>query len=140
MDKNLTVLEAKRYGIYSCREDATLLEVARRMVDEDISCLVVTDAGGYLDGIITHTDLVRVSLEEAEWPLKAVSDYMTRNVLTVTPAATLADVGRLLVEHCVHRVVVVDGEESAPALPVAVISSSDLVYHMVKGTDAEGAQ
>jgi CBS domain-containing protein len=135
MDKTLTVLQAKRYGVYSCVEEDTLLEVSRRMVAEDVSALVVLDQGGSLAGVISHTDLVQAALEDDSWTLHSVASRMSREVVTVTPDATLAEVGRLLLEHCIHRIVVVDGGEGDQKVPVAVIASSDLVYHMVKGVE-----
>ena len=56
---NRTVLDAKRLGIYSCRTDDTLEEVARRIAEEDISGMVVVDDQGYLAGVITRIDLLR---------------------------------------------------------------------------------
>ena len=43
-----TVLQAKRLGIVSCHGDDSLDVIVRRMADEDISALVVTDKEGYL--------------------------------------------------------------------------------------------
>jgi CBS domain-containing protein len=40
---DLTVLQAKRFGVFTCSNNDTLLEVAQRMVEEDISALVVVD-------------------------------------------------------------------------------------------------
>jgi CBS domain-containing protein len=48
MLQQLTVLDAKRYGVYTCGGDATLQEAAVRMVEEDVSALVVVDEEGYL--------------------------------------------------------------------------------------------
>ena len=133
MKKDLTVLEAKRYGIFSCPEDATLLAVSRRLVEEDISCLVVVDGDGCLAGVISHTDLVRAAMEEEGWETRLAGAYMSRDVVTVDRDATLERVGRLLLEHCIHRVVVVRDGGQGRQVPVAVVASSDLVYHMVKG-------
>lgn len=131
MKKGHTVLEAKRYGIYSCYHNTPLLEAARKMVTEDISSLVVLDNEGFLTGIITRTDLVRAYLKDDSWEDLPVSDYMSSEVVTVDPKATLMEVASLLQEKHIHRVVVVrveDGKQRA----VAVVSDSDLVYHMIK--------
>lgn len=135
MNEELTVLEAKRYGIYSCPTNATLLAVAQRLVEEDISCLVVVDGEGYLAGLISHTDLVRAAMEDTEWDSEPATRYMSPHVITVPEDATLAQVGELLLDHCIHRVVVVRAAGDGHQLPVAVVSSSDLIYHMVKGRE-----
>ena len=56
-----TVLQAKRLGIVSCHGDDSLDVIVRRMADEDISALVVTDKEGYLDGIVTRSDILRAT-------------------------------------------------------------------------------
>jgi CBS domain-containing protein len=131
MKKGRTVLEAKRYGVYSCYRNTPLLEASRKMVTEDISSLVVLDDEGYLTGILTRTDLVRAYLENDEWENLPVSKYMSEHVITVQPKAGLMDVAKLLQEKHIHRVVVVR-EEDGKQRAVAVISDSDLVYHMIK--------
>lgn len=131
MKKGHTVLEAKRYGIYSCYLNTPLLEATRKMVTEDISSLVVLDNQGYLSGIITRTDMVRAYLKNEDWDKLPVSDFMSAEVVTVDPKATLKEVASLLQEKHIHRVVVVrveDGKQRA----VAVVSDSDLLYHMIK--------
>lgn len=131
MKKGNTVLEAKRYGIYSCYHNTPLLEAARKMVTEDISSLIVLDSEGFLTGILTRTDLVRAYINNDEWENLPVSDFMSSEVITVDPKATLMEVASLLQEKHIHRVVVVrleDGKQRA----VAVVSDSDLVYHMIK--------
>ncbi len=127
----LTVLQAKRYGIYSCHCSTTLREAARRITDEDISTLVVVDDDGYLLGVITRIDLVRARCEREDWGTLPVEDYMSHPVITVTPKDSLTYVAHLLLNKQIHRVVVVQGEK-AKWRPVAVVSAADLVYHMVK--------
>ena len=128
---NLSVLEAKRYGVYQCEQDQTLYEAARLMVDEDVSALVVTDEEGCLMGILSRTDLMRALLTDQEWENRPVRLYMVGEVVTAGPHATLLEVAKLLLEHQIHRVVVVKDEEGKKR-PLSVISAADIVYHMVK--------
>jgi len=131
MKKNRTVLEAKRYGTYNCRQDTPLLEVSQEMVSEDISAIVIVDREGYLVGILSRTDLLRAYLTHEDWDQRPASEFMSTEVVTVSTGSTLLEVARLLVSNHIHRVVVVDETEAHPR-PVAVVSDSDLVYHMVK--------
>jgi CBS domain-containing protein len=128
---NLTVLEAKRYGVYQCDQDQTLGEAARRMVDDDVSALVVTDKEGFLAGILSRTDLMRALLTHQEWEKQLVRLFMAGEVVTAGPHATLLDVAKLLLDHQIHRVVVVKDEEGKKR-PLSVISAADIVYHMIK--------
>lgn len=128
-----TVMQAKRLGVYTCGSDTTLLAAAHRMADEDISALVTVDKDGYLAGIITRTDLIRAYRTLQDWQTHRVEEVMNTDVITVGPQALLAQVADLLLEKHIHRVVVVR-QEGDKKRPVAVVSSTDLVYHMVKET------
>ena len=56
--KEMSVLEAKRYGAFHCAPEAKMKEAASQMVEEDISGLVVIGADGSLLGIINRTVLL----------------------------------------------------------------------------------
>lgn len=129
--RSRTVLEVKRLGIVSCHESDLLEQIAVRMADDDISALVVTDAKGYLAGIISRSDLLRAYIEADDWGAAPVARFMTRDVVWVTPDALLADAAQLLLGRHIHRVVVVRQEEEG-LRPIAVVSDSDLVCDMVR--------
>jgi CBS domain-containing protein len=131
MKHGLTVLEAKRFGCHSCTPDTLLGEAVRQMVDQDISCLVVVDHGGYLAGIITRNDVLHGYLAHADWEQLPVGNCMSSEVITVLPEDKLSAVAQLLIEHHIHRVVVVR-EENGKQRPVAVVSAADLLYHLRK--------
>ena len=131
MKQGRTVLEAKRFGCHCCTSDTPLLDVVTKMLEHDISCLVVTGQDGYLAGIITRNDVLRGYLANDDWQRVPAGDYMTRDVITVTPDDLLGTVATLLLNHRIHRVVVVREENGQPK-PVAVVSDTDLIYHMVK--------
>jgi len=129
--KTLSVLEAKRFGVFSCQASTLVGDAANQMADRDISCLVVVDDEGYLEGIITRTDLMRACVDSDCWRKLPVSDYMARGVVTVSTEDSLDTVMRLLVEKHIHRVVAVQ-EEEGKLWPMAVLSTADIVYHMMR--------
>jgi DeoR family transcriptional regulator, catabolite repression regulator len=131
MKQGRTVLEAKRFGCYTCHPDTPLVEAVKKMVTEDVSCIVVIDHDGYLAGIITRNDVVHGYLENDDWQSVPVGQCMTESVVTVAPEDLLGTVANLLLEHHIHRVVVVREENGKPK-PVAVVSDTDLIYHMMK--------
>ncbi len=131
MKQGWTVLEAKRFGCQCCQPDTPLGEVVTRMVEDDISCLVVTEPDGSLSGIITRNDVLRGYMSSDDWQRLPAGSYMTRDVITVAPEDTLGTVANLLLNHHIHRVIVVRGENDKQK-PVAVVSDTDLIYHMLK--------
>ena len=131
MKQGRTVTEAKRFGCYHCNADTPMVDAVNRLVTEDISSLVVTDHDGYLVGIITRADVLRCYLAHDDWTTQPVGDYMSPHVVTVSPDDQLRHVADLLLEKHIHRVIVVR-EENGQQKPVAVVSDSDLVYHLMK--------
>lgn len=130
MKQGRTVLAAKRYGFISCAASDPLRDIAEKMVENDISSLVVMADDGNLAGIITRTDLLRAYWQHDDWEQLPVSQHMSTQVITVTPQTLLRDVVPLLIEHHIHRVVVVEDDQGLTR-PLAVLSSADLVYHML---------
>jgi CBS domain-containing protein len=129
--KDLTVIQAKRFGTITCTPETHLIEAARMMVAEDISGLVVTDQQEVLKGIITRSDFLRAYASGPEWKDLPVADFMTTNVVTVSPHDFISSVAHLLLEKQIHRVVIVQKEQDK-FHPVGVISDSDIIYHMTK--------
>ncbi len=128
--QSITVAAAKRLGIMKCRPEDTLAQVVNTLVGEDISCLVVVDDDELLEGVISRTDVVRAATAQPDrWPSELCRDWMTREVVTIAPDALLGDAAKLLQDKHIHRVVVVEPEGDR-VRPVAVVSDSDVVYHM----------
>lgn len=131
MRKGRTVLQAKRYGIHSCHRQETMLQAAQAMMDKEVNTIVVVDEEGYLAGIMTRTDLIRAYLDREDWGTHSVEAYMSREVVTVTPQTMLSDVAKILLDNRIRQVVVVQHEQGR-SRPLAVLSTGDLVYHMVQ--------
>ena len=130
MSLDQTVLEAKRLGVITCHISCALVEAARRMVDEDVSALVVVDDEGCLAGIVTRTDLLRASLNSPDWEVEPVQTYMSSDVVVVAEDTCLSEVAEILLEKQIHRVVVIR-EHEGKQRPLSVVSAADLLYHMV---------
>jgi signal-transduction protein with cAMP-binding, CBS, and nucleotidyltransferase domain len=131
MPSEQTVMQAKRLEVWTCGQDELLGTISRRMVAEDVSTLVVVDQDGFLAGIITRTDLLRAFIQSKDWQNSKVSEFMNLEVVAVPPDTSLLQVAELLLDKHIHRVVVVR-EEQGRKRPLSVVSSADLVYHMVK--------
>ncbi len=62
-----------------------MLDAAQRMVEEDISALVVVEADGFLSGIITRIDVLQAFVRLEDWEKQPVEKFMTTDVITVSP-------------------------------------------------------
>jgi CBS domain-containing protein len=119
-------------GILDCQPGTPVAEVARRMVENDVSALIVTDEQGYLAGVVSRTDLVTLRAFEEYWAELTAEHAMVQQVVTISPQASLSKACRLIVERKIHRLVVVENEGDQ-LRPVGVLSQTDIVRDMTTG-------
>ena len=103
----------------------TLNCAAKLMRDHAVGCLAVVDGAGKLAGILTDRDIALSAYElgEALWRLR-VADSMHRPVFSVRADADVGDAARIMREHRVRRLPVVD----AAGTPIGMISLDDLAH------------
>jgi CBS domain-containing protein len=61
-------------------------------------------------------------------PRSAVRRYMTTDIVTVRPEATLPELAQTMVDACIHRVIVVDELRK----PIGVVTSMDILAAIVR--------
>jgi predicted transcriptional regulator len=112
-----------------CREN---LDAAHGLLDGlAVSSLAVTRDDGTLTGVISMTDLIHVGRVQAGSSAKAalltlpnrpVSKFMTRDVATVTPDASIGLAASKMVEGHFHRVYI-----ESNGRPAGVLSTRDVM-------------
>lgn len=119
--------------------DADLQEAERRLAALGISSLPVV-IGNQLVGVISRTDLLRVGRMHAtegsrrsllKLPHQGVREVMKQDPICVLDTEPVSAAARLIVQHHVHRVFVVDGTNL-----LGVLSTRD-VMHAVKDARVE---
>jgi CBS domain-containing protein len=84
-----------------------VIEAARIMQTEDVGPVPVVE-GERLVGMITDRDITIRVVAEGKDPQSAVSEIMSRDLVTVDPQETLDGALRLMAEHQVRRLPVVE--------------------------------
>ena len=124
----LRVVDAMHPGLISCSPDTPLRTVARMMATYRVHAILVTAhgaeelPGGNVWGVVSDADLLRAA-QAGDIDEQAVRAIATTPVLTVTTGDELAGAARLLVEHEVSHLIVV---EPRSARPVGVLSRLDI--------------
>jgi CBS domain-containing protein len=128
--------------------EASVMDVAKLLLDRHISAAPVVDASGTLLGVVSEGDLMRRPEAGTErrpsWWLTLISepqdeareylkshglharDVMTRKVLTVEEDASLQDIATLLEKHRIKRVPVVRAGKV-----VGIVSRANLLQALV---------
>lgn len=94
-----------------CTPDASLMEVARMMVEYDCGEIPVVESEDNRQpvGVITDRDIVVRTLGESLDPTDMMArEIMSKPVVTVTPETSFEDCKRVLEEKQIRRVPVVD--------------------------------
>ena len=116
-----------RRGVVTCGVDANAAEVARIMLDNDVSALVVIDERLNACGVISKTDLIGSYGKD----LSAITaeDIMTSEIQTVSPDTLVHEAVQLMLERRVHQLVIVT-KGGAHRRPVAIFTTGDGVALM----------
>lgn len=124
------ILRRKGNAVWSTSPESTVFEALREMAERDIGSLLVLD-GVELQGIFSERDYARkVILEGKASKEIAVSDIMTREIVTVGVAESVERCMNLMTEHRCRHLPVMDDDEL-----VGVVSVGDVVKEII--TDKE---
>jgi CBS domain-containing membrane protein len=93
--------------------------------------------GNKIVGMLSYTDLLRISFADAVdddeteidvtvYNMFSVEQVMARNLVTVTPEATIKEVAEILASREFHALPVVEGE-----LLVGIVTTTDLIKYLI---------
>jgi CBS domain-containing protein len=102
--------------------DASLLEVARALVDADVGMVVLKDDDVPVRGVVSERDLVRALASGRDMATTLGREIATTELAWCDTTATVAQVAEEMMEHYVRHVLV---EEDGRL--VGVVSARDLL-------------
>ena len=106
--------------------DASVLEIAQRMRDEEVGSLVVVDGEDNPLGIVTDRDLLRrVIAAERPYDTTTAADVMSQPLYTADADEPLDKLVQTLANHGVRRLAVLDRHELT-----GVVSLDDLLLEL----------
>ncbi len=108
-------------------------EAARIMRDEDVGPVPVVE-GGRLTGILTDRDIViRVVAEGQDPQSTTVGEIASKHLVTIDPEQELSEAARLMAEHQVRRLPVVEEDGRL----VGIVAQADVA---LEGDTAEAGR
>ncbi len=120
------ILNQKGANVWSILPEATVFEAIQLMADKNIGALLVV-THGKLIGILSERDYTRkVALRGKSSKQTAVKEIISGRVITVTPSHTIEDCMRLMTDHRIRHLPVLDGDQI-----LGVISIGDLVNWII---------
>jgi CBS domain-containing protein len=119
-----------------CISETGLQEVAGMMVDHDCGEIpVVEDQETRLPiGVITDRDIVCRTVAQGLNPLDlTVADCMTKPCVTVTPEMSIQECSKIMEDHKIRRVPVVDADGSC----CGIVALADIALYAKRSVTAE---
>ncbi|MTV50157.1 CBS domain-containing protein [Heliobacillus mobilis] len=91
------------------RESASVYDAVVTMFTEDVGTLSVVDGEGYLVGIVSRKDLLKIAIGGGDVQKMPIGMVMTRmpNIVTITPDDTVYLAARRLISHQIDALPVV---------------------------------
>ena len=87
--------------------NATILEAISALIEHRVSGLPVVDEMGWLLGVLSEYDIIDL-VYSADIEKTRVGDYMTREVRTLPPTASLDEAANVFCEQRVRRIPIVE--------------------------------
>jgi len=153
MSKGRTVKDLMNPDIMTVIDEMTTVDLARYLIEREISGAPVVDGQGHLVGVVSMTDIGRNVAEPSDFESSrssgfyrddatdltledlgqryveeravTVRDVMTPVIHQVPVTASATEAARIMVERHIHRLVVTQGKD-----PVGIITSMDLLKMM----------
>ncbi len=117
-----------------CSPGASLVTVARMMVEKDCGEIPVCDENGKPVGVITDRDIVCRLVAKEKNPLALeAQDCMSSPVVTATPDMSIEDCARLMEQYQVRRLPVIDDH----GIFFAMVAQADLAMKATRDTTME---
>ncbi|WP_390550845.1 CBS domain-containing protein [Qipengyuania sp. MTN3-11] len=133
LERKMKISEIMTSDPACCKEDQSLQEAAKLMVDNDCGEIPVIGDDGSLVGVITDRDVCCRAVAEGMPAETQVGDVMTRSVVSVTPDTSLEDCLASMENSQVRRVPVIDDDGKC----CGMVSQADIAR---TGSDAKTAE
>jgi CBS domain-containing protein len=120
------ILNQKGSNVWSIGPEATVFEAISLMAEKNVGALLVVHHSKLI-GILSERDYTRkIALKGKSSKQTAVKEIISGRVITVTPAHTIEDCMRLMTEHRIRHLPVLESDRI-----LGVISIGDLVNWII---------
>ena len=124
ISKEKRVRDVMTRGVITVPFDTPVSEIAKLLVRERISGIVVTAPSGEAVGVISEIDIIKVF--EKDWDKLTAEDVMSSVVRTIDPETTLRKAAAIMRDLNIHRLVILS-LKPAPGVPIGILTASDIL-------------
>jgi signal-transduction protein with cAMP-binding, CBS, and nucleotidyltransferase domain len=118
-------------GLESIQTSESAKEAAKKMLDKNVSSLVVVDEGGQSIGIITERDITRgVCIHDVLSKEFKIHHVMTSPLSTIDPNSSVEEAANLMLHHKVRHLVVKEGNKT-----VGIVTATNFIDYLNEQLD-----
>jgi CBS domain-containing protein len=121
----LTAADVMTTHLRTCSAFSSVLEASLLFQDADCGAVPVVD-GGRPIGILTDRDVALAVANNPDLSNRPVADFMSKDVISVAPDASLEEAAALFGQEGIHRLLVIDADGQLRG----IIAWSDLAPHI----------
>ncbi len=132
MKNNILLRDIMTRGVPSVPMDLTLREVAKIMVEQNVSGVAVTDHNGEIMGFITEMDMLQVVVNKSLLDNTAEA-IMTSSLKSINPSTNIETAANVMLDSHIHRLIILsESGMGASDRPVGILSASDIIRQLTQ--------
>jgi CBS domain-containing protein len=131
------ILTHKGTGVVTVTPGDDVASICRILAENRVGAAVVTEPGtGAIAGIVSERDIVRALAAQGAGAIaRPVSEFMTREVITCSPADSIDTLMEVMTQRRIRHVpVVIDGRLAG------IVSIGDVVKRRIEDAEREAAE
>jgi len=127
------LLDRKGRKVHTTRDETSVADAAKMLVEHRIGALLVVDDQGRALGILSERDIVRgLATEGSDLTGVGVGDLMTKDVVTCAPSDTVVQLMGKMTERRVRHLPVYEDDDL-----LGIVSIGDAVKNRIEEIEAE---
>jgi CBS domain-containing protein len=128
----ITISDIMRKKLETIGEVNSVQETAKKMVDKNVSSLVVVDENGRPQGLVTERDLVRkVCINDIHTSTITNKEIMSSPLITIDSNSSPSVAADIMLQNNVRHLLVVDENKSDISKPIGIVTPLDFSKYQV---------
>lgn len=128
MLRDISIFKASTHDLIEARPEETLGDIYERLCKHN--SVVVVDATGHFQGIVSRKDAVKAILARNDWGNIPVSEIMNRKVLYIPSHVSLAKAAETMLKADIHQLVIT-GPPEGGSVAVGIVTLQDVLENAV---------
>lgn len=129
LSKEKRVRDVMTRGVITVALDTPVSEIAKLLVEEEVSGVAVIVPDGEVVGVISEIDIIKFF--DQNWDNLTAEEVMSTFVRAIDAEMTLKKAADIMRDLNIHRLLILS-LSPAPGIPVGILTASDILRASVK--------